>query len=148
MVRRPNPNLPHLESLSRIYSIPLVESGCNYAGSFYTALKRSNSLTNWSCEKAEMSIHLAVDNALPIAVALVGNGPISAVDKMLCKSLDILDKSVPSIYLPPQMVCNQNPNLSLKNSNLTSNPVYFFTDVRIYKTIHEHKFGQPSDEAS
>ncbi|XP_044727334.1 lipid storage droplets surface-binding protein 1 isoform X2 [Chrysoperla carnea] len=103
-VRRRNTDLPHLESISRIQNIPIVESSWAYANQFYTGLKRSNSFAAWGCETAERSINFAFDSTVPLAVGILGNGPISAMDKLVCKSLDILDQRVPSLYLPPQMM--------------------------------------------
>lgn len=103
-VRRRNTDLPHLESISRIQNIPIVETSWTYANQFYTSLKRSNSFAAWGCETAERSINLAFDSTVPLAVGILGNGPISAVDKLICKSLDILDQRVPSLHLPPQMM--------------------------------------------
>lgn len=31
-------------------------------------------------------------------------GPIDALDKRLCRTIDLVEQQIPSIYLPPQLV--------------------------------------------
>jgi hypothetical protein len=53
-------------------------------------LEKSNNLLFWTLEQAESSFHAAVDTALP-TIALL-EAPISSIDKVLCKSLDVVQQ--------------------------------------------------------
>ncbi|XP_063930767.1 lipid storage droplets surface-binding protein 1-like isoform X2 [Zophobas morio] len=94
--------LQNLESVNRITTLPIVESGWHIAGNMYNKIKNSNNLVYWTLQQAESSIQAAVDTALP-TIALF-QAPISSIDKVLCKSLDIVEQKVPSIALPPEMI--------------------------------------------
>ncbi|XP_018562337.1 lipid storage droplets surface-binding protein 1 isoform X1 [Anoplophora glabripennis] len=91
-----------LESVNRITNLPIVESGWNYAGNIYSKIKGSNSLFYWTLDQAESSFQVAVEVATPAIVLF--KGPISSIDKLVCKSLDIVEHNVPSINLPPEMI--------------------------------------------
>lgn len=94
---------PQLECVTRISNIPIVETGWNYAGQMYTRIKHSNFLVNWTLDTAELSFSTALEVALPSTVAVFG-GPINVIDKLVCKSLDVVEQRVPNIHLPPQMM--------------------------------------------
>ncbi|GLV42167.1 Lipid storage droplet-1 [Carabus blaptoides fortunei] len=102
-LRRNEFEFSHLECVIRLSNIPIVETGCSYAGQVYTRLKNSNSLVQWTLGTAEVSFNTALEVALPPTVAVFG-GPINTIDKLLCKSLDVVEKSVPNIHLPPQVM--------------------------------------------
>ncbi|XP_013137806.1 PREDICTED: lipid storage droplets surface-binding protein 1 isoform X2 [Papilio polytes] len=53
--------------------------------------------------------------ALP-AVQLLET-PIQQLDKFLCKSLDVVEKRVPSIYLPPQMMYSETREYVLRRAD-------------------------------
>lgn len=91
-----------LESVNRITNFPIVESGWNYAENMYNKIKSYNSLFYWTLDQAESSLHVAVEVASPAIVLF--KGPISSIDKLVCKSLDIVEQTVPSINLPPEMI--------------------------------------------
>ncbi|XP_068910294.1 lipid storage droplets surface-binding protein 1-like isoform X2 [Tenebrio molitor] len=95
-------NLQNLESVNRITTLPIVETGWNFAENVYKRIKKSNNLLFWTLEQAESSFHVAVDTALP-TIALF-EAPISSIDKILCKSLNIMEQKIPSIGLPPEMI--------------------------------------------
>lgn len=57
----------------------------------------------WTLGTAENSLNTALEVAIPSTVAVFG-GPINTFDKIVCKSLDMVEQRVPNIYLPPQMV--------------------------------------------
>lgn len=50
----------------------------------------------------EKSLSTGVQLALP--AVLLFETPIHQLDKFLCKSLDVVEKTVPSINMPPQAV--------------------------------------------
>lgn len=56
----------------------------------------------WTLDQAENSVQTVFDAATP-AIGLL-QGPIASIDKLVCKSLDIVELTVPSINLPPQTV--------------------------------------------
>ncbi|XP_026475145.1 lipid storage droplets surface-binding protein 1-like [Ctenocephalides felis] len=91
-----------MESVSRIASIPIVECSMGLAENYYDKIKRSNSLMRWTLTRAEERIASLSRYALPGVVMLQGS--IDRVDKFLCRSLDIVEQRVPSVYLPPQLM--------------------------------------------
>ena len=56
----------------------------------------------WSLDTAEQSLALATASAKPAIFAL--NGPITTIDQLLCKGIDIVEQRVPAVNLPPQIV--------------------------------------------
>ena len=95
----------HFESVARISSLPIVENSINIAGNVYDRIKRSNSLMNWSLGTAEQSLAIATASAKPAIYVL--NGPITTIDHLLCKGIDIVEQRVPAVHLPPHlMYCN------------------------------------------
>ncbi|KAI4459708.1 perilipin [Holotrichia oblita] len=89
-------------AVERIINIPIVESGWKCAGDIYYKIKNSNNLFTWTLDRAEDSIYNVLDSASP-AVFLIEK-PLTAIDKVLCRSLDIVEQRVPSITLPPQVI--------------------------------------------
>ncbi|KYN07931.1 Lipid storage droplets surface-binding protein 1 [Cyphomyrmex costatus] len=100
--KRRHSDLPHFESVTKLSSLPIVESGIHIAGNVYTKIKRSNSLMNWSLDTAEQSLAIATAKARPAIVAL--NGPITTIDQLLCKGIDIVEQRVPAVSLPPHVM--------------------------------------------
>ncbi|XP_014296609.1 lipid storage droplets surface-binding protein 1 isoform X2 [Microplitis demolitor] len=92
----------HMESVSRISNLPIVETGIKIASNVYNKMKRSNSLINWSLGTAEHSLEFAAESVKP--AILMFDGPISSIDHFLCQSIDIVEQRVPYIYLPPQLL--------------------------------------------
>nr|XP_012140335.1 PREDICTED: lipid storage droplets surface-binding protein 1 isoform X3 [Megachile rotundata] len=104
-VKRRHSDLLHFESVVRITSLPIVENSIHIAGSVYDRIKRSNYLMSWSLCTAEQSLAIATASAKPAIYAL--NGPITTIDQLLCKGIDIVEQRVPAIHLPPHlMYCN------------------------------------------
>ncbi|CAH0559616.1 unnamed protein product [Brassicogethes aeneus] len=91
-----------LESVNRITNFPIVETGWHYAENIYNKIKQSNNLIYWTLGQAEQSLLTVVDTAQPAIVLF--SGPISTIDKIVCRSLDLVEDKVPSINLPPQMI--------------------------------------------
>ena len=103
----------HFESVARISSLPIVENSINMAGNVYDRIKRSNSLMNWSLGTAEQSLAIATASAKPAIHVL--NGPITTIDHLLCKGIDIVEQRVPAVHLPPHlMYCNAREYVSNK----------------------------------
>lgn len=100
--KRRHSDLPHVESISRILKLPIVEDGTQIAGIVYSKIKRSNSLMNWGLGTAEKSLMVATTLASPAINVL--NGPISAIDHLLCKGIDVVEEKVPAVHLPPSEI--------------------------------------------
>ncbi|XP_012528901.2 lipid storage droplets surface-binding protein 1 isoform X1 [Monomorium pharaonis] len=64
--------------------------------------QRSNSLMNWSLDTAEQSLAIATATARPAIFAF--NGPITTIDQLLCKGIDIVEQRVPAVHLPPHLI--------------------------------------------
>ncbi|XP_050349043.1 lipid storage droplets surface-binding protein 1 isoform X2 [Nymphalis io] len=99
------PVLPRLEALQRVANIPIVESGIGVTEKIYFRIRESNPLIRWYLTLGEKSLATGVQLALP-AVQLLET-PIHQFDRFLCMSLDVVEKRVPSIHLPPQAVSEQ-----------------------------------------
>ncbi|RZC33054.1 lipid storage droplets surface-binding protein 1-like, partial [Asbolus verrucosus] len=95
-------NIQDLESVNRITTLPIVEKGWNVAENVYNRIKKSNHFLHWTLDQAESSLQTAIETAQPAMVLL--EYPITSIDKILCKSLDIVEQKIPSIGLPPEMI--------------------------------------------
>ncbi|XP_076378477.1 uncharacterized protein LOC117220048 isoform X2 [Megalopta genalis] len=95
-------DLPHVKSISRISKLPIVEDGIQIASSVYVRIKRSNFLINWGLNTAEQSLVVAKEIATP--AINVFSGPITVVDHLLCKGIDVVEEKVPAVHLPPRQM--------------------------------------------
>lgn len=95
-------SMPELVSVNRITNFPIVESSINYAENVYQRIKNSNGLVNWTLAQAENTFFSVVDSAAPAVVLF--QGPLNQVDKIVCKTLDLVEQKIPSINLPPEMI--------------------------------------------
>lgn len=59
-------------------------------------------LVKWSLKPAEVGFWIAVESTQPIVTLL--EKPVDAVDLIVCRSLDILEKNIPLITYPPNVV--------------------------------------------
>ncbi|XP_039750685.1 lipid storage droplets surface-binding protein 1 isoform X2 [Pararge aegeria] len=105
MTKVQKPGLPRLEALERVANIPIVESGIEATEKIYSKIRESNPLIRWYLTLGEKSLATGVQLALP-AVQLL-ESPIHQLDRFLCMSLDVVEKRVPSINLPPQTSAHQ-----------------------------------------
>lgn len=94
--------LPQLVSVARIVKLPIVETGWHFAANVYTRIKKSNSLVSWGLNTAEASLQVALETTLPAVTVL--ERPITLLDTLLCKSLDIVEERVPLVTLPPGQI--------------------------------------------
>ncbi|XP_052893752.1 lipid storage droplets surface-binding protein 1 isoform X5 [Anopheles moucheti] len=101
-LKRQHSGLPQMESLSRFSSIPVVETGIKTAGSVYERVKTSNGLLTWGFETAESLTYALIDSLRPATKMI--QGPLHQLDSIMCKSLDLVEQKVPSMYLPPEMM--------------------------------------------
>lgn len=100
-----------MESVNRLSSIPIIESGIRQAETAYNKVKLNNRLFNWYFETAENTIFAAIESIQP-AVKLF-ELPLKRVDAVLCKSLDVIEHRVPIFYLPPEMVSDRQASYIL-----------------------------------
>ncbi|XP_058128897.1 lipid storage droplets surface-binding protein 1 isoform X2 [Anopheles coustani] len=101
-LKRQHSGLPQMESLSRFSSIPMVETGIKTAGTVYKRVKTSNGLLTWGFETAESITYALLDSLRPATKMI--EGPLHQLDSIMCKSLDLVEQKVPSMYLPPEMM--------------------------------------------
>lgn len=66
-------------------------------------LQQRSGLLNWGFGTAENVLGSVLESVRP-AVRIV-EGPLQRFDQFLCGGLDAVEQRVPSIYLPPRMVC-------------------------------------------
>ncbi|XP_045449424.1 lipid storage droplets surface-binding protein 1 [Melitaea cinxia] len=109
------PSLPKLESLQRVANIPIVKSSIDVTEKIYFKIRESNPLIRWYLILGEKSLATGTQLALP-AVHLL-ESPINQLDKFLCKSLDVVEKRVPSIYLPPQAMYSETRQYVLRRAD-------------------------------
>ncbi|XP_045485165.1 lipid storage droplets surface-binding protein 1 isoform X7 [Pieris rapae] len=107
--------LPRLELLERVSHIPIVESGIGVTEKIYSRIRESNALIRWYFTLGEKSLGIGVQLALP-AVHLLET-PIHQLDRFLCKSLDVVEKQVPSIYLPPQAMYTETRRFVIRRAD-------------------------------
>ncbi|PNF35291.1 Lipid storage droplets surface-binding protein 1 [Cryptotermes secundus] len=94
--------LPQLVSVARIIKLPIVETGCHLAADVYTRIKKSNSLVSWGLNTAEASLQVALETTLPAVTVL--ERPITLLDSLLCRGLDVVEGRVPLVTLPPGQI--------------------------------------------
>ncbi|XP_048489549.1 lipid storage droplets surface-binding protein 1 isoform X3 [Plutella xylostella] len=102
VVATEKPRSLRLETVQRVTSIPIVDAGLELSEKVYHRIRESNPLIRWYLSLGEKSFNTGVQMALP--AVLLFEGPITQLDKFLCKSLDVVERRVPSIYLPPERV--------------------------------------------
>ncbi|XP_075976255.1 lipid storage droplet-1 isoform X4 [Anticarsia gemmatalis] len=115
MAKVQKPSIPKLEVVSRVAAIPIVESGIGVTEKVYHRIRESNALIRWYLSMGEKSFATGVQLALP--AVLLFETPIHQLDKFLCKSLDVVEKTVPSINLPPQAMYSETRQYVLRRAD-------------------------------
>lgn len=92
------PKLTKLHSVQRITHLPVVES----VAECYDKLKNSSFLVKWSLKPAEIGICIALQATEPFVTLL--EKPVNSVDFIFCQSLDIIQKNIPAITYPPEVM--------------------------------------------
>lgn len=96
---------------------------------------------NWSLDTAEQSLAIATTTARPAIFAF--NGPITTIDQLLCKGIDIVEQRVPAVHLPPHLVSFQIP---FSNIIIFDIHIYFYRGgyihifVKKYNYIHIYSY--------
>ncbi|XP_023948296.1 lipid storage droplets surface-binding protein 1 isoform X2 [Bicyclus anynana] len=115
MTKVQKPGLPRLEALERVANIPIVESGIEVTEKIYSKIRESNALIRWYLSLGERSLATGVQLALP-AVQLLET-PLQQLDRFLCMSLDVVERRVPSINLPPQAMYSETRQYVLRRAD-------------------------------
>ncbi|XP_045465443.1 lipid storage droplets surface-binding protein 1-like isoform X2 [Harmonia axyridis] len=111
--------LENMESYNRIMSIPIVTSGMNIAENMYGRIKKTNNMLSWTLDQAEDTIKAVTHNP---AIGLLET-PLNTIDKVICKSLDIVESKIPSINLPPKMIYSNTKDYLSEVSTKIVKPV-------------------------
>ncbi|XP_047025670.1 lipid storage droplets surface-binding protein 1 isoform X2 [Helicoverpa armigera] len=109
------PSIPKLEVVQRVAAIPIVGSGIEVTEKVYHKIRESNPLIRWYLSLGEKSLATGVQLALP--AVLLFETPIHQLDKFLCMSLDVVEKTVPSINLPPQAMYSETRRFVLRRTD-------------------------------
>ncbi|KAF9820690.1 hypothetical protein SFRURICE_006712 [Spodoptera frugiperda] len=109
------PSIPKLEVVQRVAAIPIVGSGIEVTEKVYYKIRESNPLIRWYLSLGEKSLATGVQLALP--AVLLFETPIHQLDKFLCKSLDVVEKTVPSINLPPQAMYSETRRFVVRRAD-------------------------------
>lgn len=83
-------------------------------------LQKSNSLVSWGLNTAESSVQVALETTLPAVIVL--ERPITLIDSLLCKSLDVVEERVPVVTLPPHMVSVKSELVFVSFTNFQMHP--------------------------
>jgi len=84
-----------MEAISRLSSLPLVNSAIGLATDGYSRFKSYNSLLSATLSKAEQSLLFMSSTAKPFIQKL--EKPISMADNIACQGLDKLEQKVPAL---------------------------------------------------
>lgn len=98
----PAPAFPHMEAVSRVLALPIVDSGVSIVSGVYSKVKNVNPVVQWGLGTVEGAVRSSLERSLSLLNPL--SGPISVVDSLLCRGLDMVQHSVPIIMLPPELV--------------------------------------------
>ncbi|KAK9884523.1 hypothetical protein WA026_007365 [Henosepilachna vigintioctopunctata] len=66
----------------------------------YERIKKTNTMISWTLDQAEDTIKSVTH--LP-AIGLL-EAPLNTIDRVICRSLDVVESKIPSINLPPKMI--------------------------------------------
>lgn len=140
-IKRRHSAIPQLDCVVRVQNIPLVENGIKTAENIYNRVKTSNGLFNWYFNTIETVGANALETFMP--VVQLAEGPLTRIDQVVCKGLDLVEQRVPGVYLPPEMmywntkeyvadhfvkpvVARANSVKKISNAVLLENPVTTF----------------------
>jgi len=91
-----------LEALSRLSSLPLVNSALNLAADGYSRFKSYNSLLSATLSKAEQSLSFVATTAQPVLQKF--EKPIHIADNIAVQGLNKLQEKVPAINKSPEEI--------------------------------------------
>lgn len=89
-------------ALSRVYSLPLVNSAMNVVWDKYEFVKNSNGMVTATLSFAENSAKYASNYAQPLYTKLEKHA--SLIDSVCSTGLDKIEEKFPLILLPPEEV--------------------------------------------
>ncbi|KAJ8724609.1 hypothetical protein PYW08_016083 [Mythimna loreyi] len=128
-VQAQRPTTLDLEVVQRVAAIPIVGSGIEVTEKVYHKIRESNPLIRWYLSLGEKSFATGVQLALP--AVLLFETPIHQLDKFLCKSLDVVEKTVPSINLPPQAMYSETRRFVLRRADSVNQLATAVLDSRV-----------------
>jgi len=108
MVSNPSKGM-RIESISRFYSLPLINSAINFATDGYSRFKSYNGLISATLSKAEQSILYMASTAQPVIQKF--ERPISIADNIACQGLDKLEKTVPALTKSTEEIKDETKKL-------------------------------------
>lgn len=96
---------PHMEAVSRVLALPVVESGVSIVSGVYSKVKNVNPVVQWSLGTAEGAVKSSIGRSLSLLGPLSAlSGPLAVVDSILCRGLDMVEYNVPIIHMPPELL--------------------------------------------
>ncbi|KAJ8718832.1 hypothetical protein PYW07_016388 [Mythimna separata] len=128
-VQAQRPTTLDLEVVQRVAAIPIVGSSIEVTEKVYNKIRESNPLIRWYLSMGERSLATGVQLALP--AVLLFETPIHQLDKFLCKSLDVVEKTVPSINLPPQAMYSETRRFVLRRADSVNQLATAVLDSRV-----------------
>ncbi|XP_052119934.1 lipid storage droplets surface-binding protein 1 isoform X3 [Frankliniella occidentalis] len=93
---------PHMEAVSRVLALPIVDTGVSMVSGVYSKVKNVNPVVQWGLGTAEGAVLSSLGRSLSLLGPL--SGPLSVVDAILCRGLDMVEYNVPIITLPPELM--------------------------------------------
>ncbi|KAK3932802.1 Lipid storage droplets surface-binding protein 1, partial [Frankliniella fusca] len=96
------PAFPHMEAVSRVLALPIVDTGVSIVTGVYSRVKNVNPVVQWSLGTAEGAVRSSLGRSLSLLGPL--SGPLAVVDALLCRGLDMVEYNVPIITLPPELM--------------------------------------------
>lgn len=88
--------------MDRLGSIPIIEHSLKRVEDFYGRMKNSNCVLNWYMASAENTFFSTCEAFQPVIKLM--ESPLKRLDHIMCRSLDVLEQRLPSVYLPPELV--------------------------------------------
>ncbi|XP_034239195.1 lipid storage droplets surface-binding protein 1-like isoform X3 [Thrips palmi] len=100
--QKPTAAFPHMEAVSRVLALPVVESGVSIVSGVYSKVKNVNPVVQWGLGTAEGAVKSSIGRSLSLLGPL--SGPLAVVDSILCRGLDVVEHNVPIIHMPPELL--------------------------------------------
>jgi len=91
-----------LQSISRVYQLPVVQSAWQLASERYEQLKGLSPMVNSGLTRAEQTVQYVAESSKPVVKRL--ERPLSIADALVCQGLDKLEEQAPVIKKSPDEV--------------------------------------------
>lgn len=102
-----------IQILSRVASLPLINSAIGLATDGYSRIKSYNSLVSATLSRAEKSLLFVASNVVTTAQPVINKfeKPIQYADTIACQGLDKLEQRVPAIKKSPEELRDETKRL-------------------------------------